>query len=109
MHEVRIVGCAGFLGLAGVTDGNARDRDDGVGQRQNLLDALDSLYPWMYPQPAGTQTENVSGQQEILNRRRAILKQVTQLLAVPRLQVTAARDAQRSTREHLPVRQHGCD
>src|ERR1039457_5234218 len=75
MHEVRIVVCAGFFRLAGVTDGNARDRDDGVGQRQNSFEAVNSLFPWMHTQPTGTQAENVSGQQEILNRRRAILKQ----------------------------------
>lgn len=104
-----MVDCAGFLGLAGVPDGNACHRDDRGWQRQNFLDAVDSLFPRMHPQPAGTHAENVSGQPEILDCRRAILKQVTQLLAVRRLQVTSDRDAQRGICEHPPGRQHGCD
>jgi hypothetical protein len=56
----------------------------------------------MDPQPAGPQSKNMRTQEQILDRRRAILEQVTELLVMRCLQVTAYDNAQRSGPDHFP-------
>jgi hypothetical protein len=59
----------------------------------------------MYAEPAGAPPEEMGTQQQILNRRRAVLQEVAELPVVRDLDGAANRNAHCRGREHLPVRQ----
>jgi hypothetical protein len=73
------------------------------------MQGLHTLFPGMDPQPTGPQSKNMRAQKQVLDRRGTVLEQVTELLVVRCLQVTANDDPQCSGPNHLPVRQSVCD
>ena len=105
MHVPAVESGSRLLLLTGMADGNAGDGDDRGGQLKNLLELPDAVFPRVNTQPAGAQTKTMRAQQQILDGRRAILQQITELAIVRRIKIAADHDSQRSRGQHAAVGQ----